>query len=450
MSSAVGSDSRPIESWEQLIDYFRDGEKSRRERGVGTEHEKFLIRRDDLSMLSHGEEGGIEDLFGELVEQGGWEASMDCDRIIGLDGESHRITLEPGGQFELAGAINETIHQTESELDEHFAELERVAGDRLYFACWGMNPFYAPHEVPMVPKQRYDIMRSYLPTRGELALWMMKTSCTVQANFDYTSEEDAADLVRTALLVSPIVSALFANSPYRAGGDTGMQSFRGFAWTRTDPDRTGWPAFMYEQGWGYRQYLDYILDMPMFFVERQGRLQPMIGWTFREFVEEGHGVFEPQMQDFVLHLSTAFPEIRMKQFVEVRGADGGPREFMLALPALWKGLLYHGPSRRRVAALFEEMTPEEHEQLFMDVYADGLDATSPVGRVADLGAEVLSLASDGLDALAEENDHPSERGFLEPVREVVDTETTLADRMRRDFERFGGDRRRLIEEWSMV
>ncbi|MFB6264542.1 MAG: glutamate-cysteine ligase family protein, partial [Bradymonadaceae bacterium] len=227
------------------------------------------------------------------------------------------MTLEPGGQVELSGGVKSTVHETSRELDEHLEQLDAVTGEDVRFCCWGINPFWAPRDVPMVPKQRYDIMRSYLPTRGDLATTMMKTSCTVQANYDFTSEADAVDLVRTALLASPVVSAMFANSPMRRGYDTGMQSFRGHAWTDTDPDRTGWPSFMYRPDWTFEDYVDYVLDIPMFFVRRRGRLWPMIGTTFREYLESGYGRWTPTLEDFELHLSTAFPEIRLRQFVEI-------------------------------------------------------------------------------------------------------------------------------------
>lgn len=449
MSSAVQENRTPIESREQLLEYFESGETAREDRGVGTEHEKFVLHRSDLSMVAHEDEGGLQELFEALVESFGWEPDYECNWIIGLKGGSGAITLEPGGQFELSGAVQKTIHQTEEELDEHFRQLREVAGDQLYFTCWGMNPFYGPDEVPLVPKQRYDIMRTYLPTRGVLSPWMMKASCTIQANFDYRSESDAADIVRTALLISPLVSALFANSPYESGRDTGMASFRGFAWTQTDGDRTGWPQFMYGEDWGFEQYLDWILDVPMFFVERRNRLIPMIGMSFRDFLRGKHASYDPLMQDFELHLSTAFPEIRMKKYIEVRGADGGPREMMLALPALWKGIVYHEPTRRRAAALLEGIGPEAHAELFMDVYEKGLHAEASNGRVRELAAELVRLAGEGLDALAEEQGHASETSFLAPLERIVDSGEMLSDQLREDLRRFD-DRREIVETWNLL
>ncbi len=449
MASDSDAEPRPIQGRDQLIEYFRQGEKRQADRGIGTEHEKFVMRRDDLSMIAHGGERGIEAIFEELVERYDWKPVREAGRIVSLERGAARVTLEPGGQLELSGAVTETVHETAAELDRHFEELQAVAGDDHYFVCWGMNPFYRPDEVPMVPKQRYDIMRSYLPSRGELSPWMMKTSCTIQANYDYTSEQEAAELVRTALLVSPIVSALFANSPYCGGRDANMQSFRGHAWTRTDSDRTGWPEFMYESGWGYERYLDYVLDIPMFFVHRQDRLVPMVGQSFREYLEQERGRFQPQMRDFVLHLSTAFPEIRLKQFVEVRGADGGPRSQMLALPALWKGLLYDAEARSGAAEMLEELNPEEHAQLFRDVYREGMEADCRLGEVASLAERLVSRSAEGLERLAERNGHRSEVEFLTPLREIVETGTILADRLRADMRHHDGDWRAIVEKWAL-
>jgi glutamate--cysteine ligase len=449
MSREMDQDLAPIETHEQLVDYFRAGEKARGGRGVGTEHEKFIFRRDDFEMLSYEEDGGIGAILERLADDYGWKPSLDRGNIVALQKGSAALTLEPGGQFELSGAVVDTIHQTADELDAHLELMRELCSDRLAMACWGLNPFFEPPDVPWMPKSRYGVMRKYLPKRGDLAHWMMKLTCTVQANFDYTSEADAADMMRTALLISPIVSAIFANSPIRAGKDSGQQTYRGYLWTRTDPDRTGWPRFMYADDWGYRDYLEYILDVPMFFIQRDGQYIDKAGDSFREFIERGHDGFEANVGDFELHLSTAFPEIRLKRFIEVRGADAGPRDHMLAVSALWKGILYHEPSRQAAADLLGDITPERHAKLFFDAYRDGLDAQAPGGRVQELAKELVALASQGLDAQAEEDGHPSERAFLEPAHQIAHTGVTLADRLRDDWNAFGGDRQKLVEKWAL-
>lgn len=439
----------PIESRDQLVDYFRAGEKPCSEWGVGTEHEKFLYRRSDFEMVSYEEPGGIGELLGRLADDYGWEPSLDRGNIVALEKDKRAITLEPGGQLELSGAIRKTIFETADELDAHLELIRELADDRLAMVCWGLNPFFEPEDIPWMPKSRYAVMRDYLPTRGDLAHWMMKLTCTVQANFDYESEADAAEMMRTALLVSPVVSALFANSPIKSGEESGMQTYRGYLWTRTDPDRTGWPEFMYRDDWGYADYLEYMLDVPMFFIRRGGEYIDKSGDSFREFIEHGHDGFEASMGDFELHLSTAFPEIRLKRFIEVRGADAGPRDHMLAVAALWKGILYHQPTRKLARDIIGEVTPKRHAQLFMDAYKDGLKAEAPRGRVQELAQELLRVAGDGLDAIAEECGHKSEREFLAPAEEIADSGVTLADQLLEDWRKFGGDRQKLVEKWAL-
>jgi glutamate--cysteine ligase len=449
MSGVVDDDPTPIESREQLLEFFRSGATPRQDRGVGTEHEKFVFWRRECGMVTHGGAEGIETIFERLEERYDWRPIYEGDLMIGMTRGDAAISLEPGGQFELSGGIKSTIHGTADELDCHLEELKDVAGENVKMVSWGINPFVAPEDVPMMPKQRYDIMRAYLPARGALAPWMMKTSTTIQANFDYTDEADATDLMRTALLISPIVSAIFANSPIRDGTDTGMQSYRGYIWTKTDPDRTGWPDFMYREDWGFGDYLDYILDIPMFFIQRNGRLIPKTGQTFRDYLDGGSGRYEPTMADFQLHLSTAFPEIRLKQYVEVRGADGGPYEQILGLPALWKGLLYDDSARRRARDLLDDMAPDEHRQLFYDVYADGFDAHGPDGTVGELADALIEISADGLRSLADEQGlEVDETGYLRPLRQIVTSRRTLADELRDMFIETGGDCERIVDEWA--
>jgi glutamate--cysteine ligase len=439
----------PIEGLEQLVDYFRGGEKPREKWGVGTEHEKFLFRRSDYEMVSYDEPGGIGELFERLASEHGWNASFDKESIVALEKNQGAITLEPGGQLELSGAVLQTIFETADELDDHLELMRSLIDERMTMVCWGLNPFYEPEDIPWMPKTRYKVMRDYLPTRGDLAHWMMKLTCTVQANFDYASERDAVEMMRTALLVSPIISALFANSPVQAGQDSGKQTFRGYLWTRTDPDRTGWPEFMYRDDWGYEDYVEYILDVPMFFIRRDGKYINKAGDSFREFIEKGHDGFEANMGDFELHLSTAFPEIRLKRFIEVRGADAGPRDHMLAMAALWKGILYHEPARERARDLIGEVTPERHAKLFMDAYDDGLEAQAPRGKVQEIAQELLRVAGEGLDAIANASGHESERGFLAPAEEIAESGVTLADRLRADWQEFGGNKQQLVEKWEL-
>lgn len=451
MSREHDSDPRPITDRRQLLDYFRDGETDPDDRGIGTEHEKFVVHRYGPSMLSYEQPGGFADLFDALVDQFGWEAdTVEDGRIVSVARGDRAITLEPGGQFELAGGITDTVFETAEEFDDHIREIRAVADDDLQFAIWGMNPAVAPEDVPWMPKTRYEIMGDYLPTRGKLAHWMMKTTCTVQANFDYCSEDDAADLIHTAVLASPIVGALFANSPIQNREITGFQSRRNWVWwNHTDPDRTGVPSFMYSTDWGYDEYLEYVLDVPMFFIRRNGELVDMAGHSFREFIEDGYLEHEATMGDFELHLSTLFPDVRLKQFIEVRSADGGPREAICALPAVWKGLLYDDQARRDVADLFDPLDEGDHRELTHLTHRDGIHGRSSYGPIDELAAELVDIAEDGLRRIARRDDHRPETPFLEPLRERLESGRSWADELIEDYRRLDGDLAALADEWAV-
>ncbi|RAL24719.1 glutamate--cysteine ligase [Lujinxingia litoralis] len=450
MSRDQSIDTSPIVDREQLLDFFRAGEKDRRHRGVGTEHEKFVFKVPGQRVASYEEPGGIGELLENLVRHHGWEATaLDRGHLVALVRDGAAITLEPGGQFELSGAIFKTVFDTAAEIDTHFAEVKAAGGPGLRFAPWGLNPTYDLDQVPWMPKARYGIMRNYLPTRGDLAHWMMKGTCTIQANFDYVSEDDAADIIRTGVLASPLVGALFANSPVRLGKPTGMQSFRNHIWTRTDPDRSGVPAFMYRNDWGYSDYLEYLLDVPMFFIRREEGYIDLAGYSFRDFVEGKHPDYSPVLGDFELHASTLFPEVRLKQYIEVRSADGGPRDFIVALPALWKGLLYHEPSRRAVVDLFHPFDEAKHRELYLQAMHGGIHAESAYGPIAELSAELVAIATRGLEALASEFNHPSEATFLDPLRTILERGESLADRFARDFNEVEGDLEALLGRWAI-
>ena len=445
------SATEPIVDRQQLVDYFHAGNKGTDARKVGTEHEKFVIRRSDGAMVSFEEPGGFGDLFVHLIDRFNWRpGAVEDGQAVSVVGDNGSVTLEPGGQFELSGGIHRTIFETAREFDEHIAQVKEIAGDDLYFVIWGLNPMVTLDEVPWMPKGRYRIMRRYLPTRGEQAHWMMKTTCTIQGNYDYCSEADAVDLIHTAVLASPLVGALFANSPLRAGEPTGMQSTRNHIWwAGTDPDRTGVPDFMYRTDWGFEDYLEYILDVPMFFIERDGRYLEMTGHSFRDFLDHGHQGFEATMADFELHLSTAFPDIRLKQFVETRSADGGPRDAVLALPALWKGLLYDQEARRETVALFDPLNEAHHRQMIVTCYTDGIHGQSHFGPVAELADELVAISHRGLQRIADRDETPDETPFLDPLRERLDLRRSWADELLDDVRELGPDLGKLADRWAL-
>jgi glutamate--cysteine ligase len=446
MSRDQAQDPEAIRDIDQLVEYFRLGEKAEGARGIGTEHEKFVFRKDlaERPLIEFDGEHGIEEMFGAFEEKFGWEASKDAGRTVALVRGHEAITLEPAGQLELSGAVTQTIFETADEFDQHMTELGDVAGDYAAVCMWGMNPFDPVGDLPWMPKSRYGIMRAYLPTRGDLAHWMMQTTCTIQANVDYTSEADAVDIIHTSVLISPIVNAIFANSPLKAGEPSGYQSYRAHIWTRTDDDRSGVPDFMYRDDFGFEDYVEYALDVPMFFIRRDSGYVDMSGKSFRQFLRDGWEGTPATMGDFELHLSTLFPEVRLKRFIELRCGDGGPREHVLGLPALWKGLLYD-PTARQEARELIGLRGDDHRALFDVAAREGIHAKDVDGRpMLELARRLVAIAGEGLDRLAAQAGHDSERVFLEPIATRLDRGESLADQLLAEFAAVDGDRAELI------
>lgn len=443
-------DQQPLESIEQLVQYFHDGAKPAKSRGVGTEHEKFLFREPDFGLVEFDGPGGIEELFGKLATRYGWAAERDRERLVALARTDEAITLEPGGQVELSGGVKKTIHETCEEFDRHLEELAAVCGPEYRSVSFGLNPWDNPEVGGWVPKSRYAIMRRYLGGQGDLAHWMMKETCTIQANLDYTSEKDAVDIVRTATSISPIVNALFANSPIRNGEPTGMQSFRAHIWTRTDNDRSGVPEFMHHDDWGFADWVEWVLDVPMFFIRRPSGYIDLAGKSFREFMRDGYDGEPATMGDFELHISTAFPEVRLKKFIEVRSADGGPRSHVCALSALWKGVLYDLSARRAAATLIGAVTPGDHAQLMEIAARDGIRGVFRGQRLSELAAELVQIAGDGLRTLSTTDGTADESEFLEPLQTILDSGESAADKVLRLFREHSGDRRALLDELDLL
>jgi glutamate--cysteine ligase len=448
MSRDLDQSDELITSRDQLVAFFVQGIKPRAARLVGTEHEKFMFRRADGAMLTYDEPGGFGDILATF-EARGWKATRAAGAIIALEKDRAALTLEPGGQFELSGAPLPTVHDTAAELDAHLDAVRALVGDRLQMVCWGVNPFYELDQIPWMPKPRYGIMRSYLPTRGDMAHWMMKGTCTVQANFDYTSEADATDIIRTGLIISPLISALFASSPVRSWADTEMQTYRCHIWTRTDPDRTGFPDFMLSESWGFADYVEYMLDIPMFFVRRDNEYIAANGLTFRDYMANGFQGHRATIGDFELHLSTAFPELRMKRYIEVRGADAGPRDMLLALPAIWKGVLYSEAAREAARALLPGVTPDALRAIHADIIRDGIHADTPYGAVRDLALRLVQISADGLRAQAAEVGHPDEVGFLDPLVLMLERGRSCSDELREDLQAAHGDWRPVVDKWAL-
>ncbi|KTT67242.1 glutamate--cysteine ligase [Sphingomonas sanguinis] len=413
-----------IESRDQLIASFARGEKPSDRWRIGTEHEKFVYALGDHHAPSYDEASGIRALLGEL-EQYGWAPVMEGGNVIALTGADGSISLEPAGQFELSGAPLENLHQTCAETGRHLAQV-KAAGDKLGvgFLGLGMWPDKTRAELPIMPKGRYAIMLRHMPRVGSLGLDMMLRTSTIQVNLDYASEADMVKKFRVGLALQPLATALFANSPFTEGKPNGKLSFRSHIWSDTDPARTGMLPFVFEDGFGYERYADYALDVPMYFVYREGKYIDAAGLSFRDFLKGELSVLPgelPTIDDWNDHLSTAFPEVRLKTFLEMRGADGGPWNRICALPALWVGLLYDDGALDAAWDLVKGWSLDERQALRDSVPELALDAPLPGGgRLRDIAGEVLDIAHAGLAARARLNGAgDNETGFLDPLREIV-------------------------------
>lgn len=432
MSIPSNETDEPIEGVQQLVAYLESGNKPAEDWRIGTEHEKFGFRRDDLRPPTYDGARGIRAVLEGLAADGGWETLGEGDNPVALQRDGASITLEPAGQLELSGAPLETIHQTCNEVNTHLVDVRKVA-DRLDLGFLGMGfqPKWARADMPWMPKGRYAIMRDYMATRGNLGLDMMTRTCTVQVNLDFASEADMVKKFRVGLALQPIATALFADSPFTEGRPNGYLSYRSHIWTDTDPDRTGMLDFVFDDGFGFERWVDYALDVPMYFSLQPDGLVNLAGASFRDFLDgklaQLPGV-KPTLRDWADHLTTIFPEVRLKKFLEMRGADGGPWNRLCALPALWVGLLYDQTALDAAWDLVKDFSIEERNALRDGVPRHGLKLPFRDGSVRDLARETLKIADHGLArrACAGTQD-ADERGYLEPLQEVVDSGKTPAE-----------------------
>ena len=456
MTTKTVSDSNApvIESRAQLIESFARGEKPKDRWRIGTEHEKFVYRTADHRAPGYDEPGGIRDLLDGLTEFG-WQPVMEGGNVIALTGRDGSISLEPAGQFELSGAPLDNLHLTCAETGRHLAQVKAV-GDRLGlgFLGLGMWPDKARGDLSVMPKGRYAIMLRHMPRVGSLGLDMMLRTCTIQTNLDYASEADMAKKFAVSLALQPLATALFANSPFLEGKPNGYLSYRSHIWSDTDPARTGMLPFVFEDGFGYERYADYALDVPMYFVYREGRYIDAAGLSFRDFLKGELSVLpgeKPTLDDWNDHLSTAFPEVRLKTFLEMRGADGGPWGRICALPALWVGLLYDQAALDAAWDVVKGWTLDERQALRDAVPRLALDAPIPGGgRLQDIAGAVLDIAHAGLAARARlDAGGSNETGFLDPLRDVVRAGKVPAQLLLERYRgTWGGDVSRVYGEMS--
>ncbi|MDP6873232.1 MAG: glutamate--cysteine ligase [Alphaproteobacteria bacterium] len=430
----------PIEDFSELVAYIADGAKPRDRWKIGTEHEKFAYRNSDLGRLDYEGPQGIRAML-EGLQRFGWRPVLEAGNVIALSQDGGSITLEPGGQFELSGAPLEDLHQTCAEVHNHLAQVKEVAQAMdVGFLGLGFDPKWRREDIPVMPKGRYGLMLGYMPTRGNLGPDMMLRSCTVQVNLDFGSEADMVQKFRVSLALQPLATALFANSPFSEGKPNGFLSLRSQIWTDTDPDRTGMLPFVFDGDMGYEAYARYALDVPMYFVYRDGKYLDATGQSFRDFMDGRLPALpgeKPSMKDWEDHLTTLFPEVRLKTFLEMRGADGGPWASLCALPALWVGLLYDQGAQDAAWDLVKHMTVEEMARVRAEVPRLGL--ATPLdqgGTLLDLAKPVLEIAADGLRARARPGVvSADETEYLATLQETVASGRTPAELL---LERYNG------------
>lgn len=431
-----------IERRDQLVEYLESGCKPESDWRLGTEHEKFGFATDDLTPLPYEGKRGIQAILNGLETHFGWKPIKEKNNTIALvDDTGASVTLEPGGQLELSGALLRSIHETCNEVNKHLEQVRKIAAPLgIAFIGMGFQPKWAREDIPWMPKGRYRIMRDYMPTVGSLGLDMMTRTCTVQVNLDFSSEADMVRKFRTSLALQPIATALFANSPFVEGRDSGFLSYRSRVWEDTDPDRTGMLPFVFDGDMGFERYADFMLDVPMYFVYRNGVYLDASGQSFRDFMAGKLSVLPgelPRLSDWEDHLTTAFPEVRLKRYLEMRGADGGPWGELCALPALWAGLLYDDAALEAAWSIGSGWSLEAREKLRHDVPRLGLRAEIEGRSVRDIAGDILAIAHDGLAArgmLGHSGDN--ETGFLSPLQETVESGLTPAERK---LSRFRGE-----------
>ncbi len=444
MSNPGDEDATPITSVRQLADMLAAGCKPKSQWRIGTEHEKFGFSRRDTRPVPY-EPAGIRAVLEGLAPLG-WKRIEDGGRLIALSQEGRSISLEPGGQLELSGAPVETLDQTRIEMDTHFAEL-REACDPMFvgFAPVGFHPTATRAAMPLMPKSRYDIMKRYMPRVGGMGLDMMLRTCTVQVNLDFGDERDMVRKLRVSSLLQPVATALFANSPFVEGRPSGFLSYRAHVWTDVDNARAGTPAVYFEDGFGFERYVEWLLDVPMYFVSRGGALRDVAGASFRRWLqgrEDRLAGIEPTMGDFSDHLTTVFPDVRLKRFLEMRGADAGSPAMMLAQSALWVGLLYDEASLDAAEAMTARQERDTLLGLRAAVPREGLAARTGMTTAGALAAEMIAIAIAGLRARG-----AGEEAFLAPLEAIAAGAPVQAERWLRHFETsWGGDAGRLFTE----
>ncbi|WP_270727036.1 glutamate--cysteine ligase [Shimia sp. Alg240-R146] len=433
----------PIEHHDQLAEYLSSGCKPKDEWRIGTEHEKFGYCKETLQPLPYEGERSILAVLQGLRDGHGWAPLEEGGKLIGLEKDGANVSLEPGGQLELSGAPLETIHQTCDEVNEHLQDVKDIA-DKIGvgFIGLGAAPEWSHEQMPVMPKGRYRLMTDYMDRVGTMGKVMMYRTCTVQVNLDFASEPDMVQKLRVALALQPVANALFANSPFLDGKPNGMKSTRGLVWRHLDDARTGMLPFVFEEGFGFERWVQYALDVPMYFVYRDGKYIDALGMSFRDFLKGELPALPgemPTLSDWADHLTTAFPEARIKKYMEMRGADGGPWRRLCALPAFWVGLMYDQSSLDAAWDLAKGWDAETREALRVAASEDGLQAEVNGIKMHDLARDVVAISEAGLKARARPGAGglvPDETHFLNALKDSVESGKVPADEL---LERYHGD-----------
>ncbi len=433
----------PIEHHDQLAEYLSSGCKPKEDWRIGTEHEKFGYCKDTLKPLPYEGKRSILAVLEGLRDGHGWSPLEEGGKLIGLEKDGANVSLEPGGQLELSGAPLESIHQTCDEVNQHLTDVKDIA-DKIGvgFIGLGAAPIWSHEQMPVMPKGRYKLMTDYMDRVGTMGKVMMYRTCTVQVNLDFASEADMVQKLRVALALQPVANALFANSPFLDGKPNGVKSTRGLVWRNLDDDRTGMLPFVFEEGFGFERWVQYALDVPMYFVYRDGKYIDALGMSFRDFLKGELPALPgemPTLSDWADHLTTAFPEARIKKFMEMRGADGGPWRRLCALPAFWVGLMYDQSSLDAAWDMVKDWDAETREALRVAASEDGLQAQVGGIKMHNLAREVLAISEAGLVARAKPGAGglvPNETHFLNALKESVESGKVPADEL---LERYHGD-----------
>ena len=432
MSNPGDTDSRAITGIADLTAYLADGCKPEAAYAIGTEHEAFGFHQSGFAAPSYAGPDGIDALLHAVAARDGFAPILDGQNLIGLKGDGASISLEPGGQFELSGAPLADLHGTKAELAAHVARLREVTPPLgLGFAPLGFHPIARREDMPWMPKGRYQVMRAYMPKVGSRGLDMMLRTCTVQVNLDFSSEADMVAKMRVGSALQPLATALFANSPFYEGKPNGRLSNRAWVWQDTDNQRSGIPSVIFEDGFGFEAYVNWLLNVPMYFVYRDGVYHDVAGASFKDFMDGKLAALPGEkatIGDFADHITTAFPDVRLKRYIETRGADSGSEAMMLAQSALWTGLFYDKTALAAASALIRDMSYQQILTLRDKVPESGLSTALGKGTLRDLAKDVVAIAADGLKARARLNQAGAdERIYLAPLEDIVAGGPTQAE-----------------------